>query len=70
MKEIKAWVADSGMGRWTVFEPVDLDVAAPATILSLQRMLRSRREAPFSNPLLAAKRNEFGGHAVKKNQLP
>ena len=66
LKEIKAWVADSGEGRWTVFEAVDLDVAAPVITLSLQRRLRSRSEAPFSDRLLAAMRNQFGGHAVKK----
>lgn len=66
LKEIKAWVADSGEGRWTVFEAVDLDVAAPVITLSLQRRLRSRSEAPFSDRLLAALRNQFGGHAVKK----
>lgn len=66
LKDIKAWVADSGEGRWTVFEAVDLDVAAPVITLSLQRRLRSRSEAPFSDRLLAAMRNQFGGHAVKK----
>ena len=66
LKEIKAWVADSGEGRWTVFEAVDLDVAAPVITISLQRRLRSRSEAPFSDRLLAAMRNQFGGHAVKK----
>jgi len=66
LKDIQAWVADSGEGRWTVFEAIDLDVAAPVITLSLQRRLRSRSEAPFSDRLLAALRNQFGGHAVKK----
>lgn len=66
LKDIKAWVADSGEGRWTVFEAIDLDVAAPVITLSLQRRLRSRSEGPFSDRLLAAMRNQFGGHAVKK----
>ncbi len=66
LTEIKAWVPDSGEGRWTVFEAIDLDVAAPVITLSLQRRLRSRSEAPFSDKLLAALRNQFGGHAVKK----
>lgn len=66
LRDIKAWVADSGEGRWTVFEAVDLDVAAPVITLSLQRRLRSRSEAPFSDRLLAAMRNQFGGHAVEK----
>lgn len=63
---IKAWVPDSGEGRWTVFEAVDLDVAAPVITMALQRRLRSREEAPFSDKLLAALRNQFGGHAVKR----
>lgn len=66
LKDIKAWVADSGEGRWTVFEAVDLDVVAPVITMSLQRRLRSRSEAPFSDRLLAAMRNQFGGHAIKK----
>ncbi len=66
LNEIKAWVPDSGEGRWTVFEAVDLDVAAPVITLALQRRLRSRNESPFSDRLLAALRNQFGGHAIKK----
>jgi 6-phosphogluconate dehydrogenase len=67
LSDIKAWVADSGEGRWTVFEAIDLDVAAPVITLALQRRLRSRSESPFSDRLLAALRNQFGGHAVKKD---
>ena len=66
LADIKAWVPDSGEGRWTVFEAVDLDVAAPVITMALQRRLRSREEAPFSDKLLAALRNQFGGHAVKR----
>lgn len=66
LSDIKAWVADSGEGRWTVFEAIDLDVAAPVITLALQRRLLSRNEAPFSDRLLAALRNQFGGHAVLK----
>lgn len=66
LADVKAWVPDSGEGRWTVFEAVDLDVAAPVITLALQRRLRSREEAPFSDKLLAALRNQFGGHAVKR----
>ena len=65
LSEIKAWVADSGEGRWTVFEAIDLDVSAPVITASLQRRLRSRSEQPFSDKLLAAMRNQFGGHGVK-----
>ncbi|MFU8773464.1 MAG: phosphogluconate dehydrogenase (NAD(+)-dependent, decarboxylating) [Anaerolineales bacterium] len=67
LTDIKAWVADSGEGRWTVFEAIDLDVAAPVITLALQRRLLSRSESPFSDRLLAALRNQFGGHAVKKD---
>ncbi len=66
LSKIKAWVEDSGEGRWTVFEAIDLDVSAPVITASLQRRLRSRSEQPFSDKLLAAMRSQFGGHAVKK----
>ena len=68
LKDIKAWVADSGEGRWTVFEAIDLNIAAPVITLALQRRLRSRSESPFSDRLLAALRHQFGGHAVKNEQ--
>lgn len=68
LSTLKAWVPDSGEGRWTVFEAIDLDVAAPVITLSLQRRIRSRMEEPYSDKLLAAMRNKFGGHAVKKTQ--
>lgn len=66
LEGIEAWVQDSGEGRWTVFEAIDLDVSAPVITASLQRRLRSREEQPFSDKLLAALRNQFGGHAVKQ----
>jgi 6-phosphogluconate dehydrogenase len=66
LKDIKAWVADSGEGRWTVFEAVDLNVSAPVITLSLERRLRSREEAPFADKLLADLRNQFGGHPMQK----
>jgi 6-phosphogluconate dehydrogenase len=66
LEGIKAWVQDSGEGRWTVFEAIDLDVSAPVITASLQRRLRSRDEQPFADKLLAALRNQFGGHAVKQ----
>jgi 6-phosphogluconate dehydrogenase len=62
---VAPWVADSGEGRWTVFEAVDLDVPAPVITLALQARLRSRDERSFADRLLAALRNQFGGHAVK-----
>ncbi len=69
LSEIQAWVPDSGEGRWTVFEAIDLDVAAPGITASLQRRLRSRSAEPFADRLLAALRNQFGGHAVKRTVI-
>jgi 6-phosphogluconate dehydrogenase len=66
LTDIAGWVADSGEGRWTVFEAVDLDVPAPIITLSLQQRFTSRQQESFANKLLAAMRNQFGGHAVKK----
>ncbi len=63
---IKGWVADSGEGRWTVFEAVDLDVPAPVITLALQARFVSRQEESYAAKLLAAMRNQFGGHAIKK----
>jgi 6-phosphogluconate dehydrogenase len=62
---IQGWVADSGEGRWTVAEAVDLDVPAPIITLSLQQRFISRQTESYAAKLLAAMRNEFGGHAVK-----
>jgi len=63
---IRGWVADSGEGRWTVQEAIDLDVPAPIITLSLQARFRSRQEDSFGAKVIAALRNEFGGHAVHK----
>ena len=65
MTDIAPWVADSGEGRWTVAEAIDLDVPAPVIALSLIARLRSRSEEAFSDRLLAAMRHQFGGHAVR-----
>jgi 6-phosphogluconate dehydrogenase len=65
MDGIAPWVADSGEGRWTLQEAVDLDVPAPVIALSLMARLRSRDDDSFADKLLAAMRNEFGGHAIK-----
>ncbi len=67
LSEIKPWVADSGEGRWTVFESIDLDVPAPIITLALQMRFASRDEENFTARMLAALRNQFGGHAVKKD---
>jgi len=66
LAEIRGWVADSGEGRWTVQEAIDLDVPAPVITLSLLTRFRSRQEDSFSAKVIAALRNEFGGHAVHK----
>jgi 6-phosphogluconate dehydrogenase len=62
---LKGYVSDSGEGRWTVQEAIDLDVPAPVITASLLTRLRSRQEDSFGAKVLAALRNEFGGHAVK-----
>jgi len=64
---LEPYVADSGEGRWTVFEAIDLDVSAPVITLALMRRIRSREENNFTDRMLAVMRNEFGGHAVKKS---
>jgi 6-phosphogluconate dehydrogenase len=67
LSDIKGWVADSGEGRWTVQEAIDLDVPAPVITLSLQTRFRSRQADSFGAKVIAALRNEFGGHAVQKS---
>ena len=62
---IEGWVADSGEGRWTVAEAIDLDVPAPVITLSLQQRFISRQSESYAAKLLAAMRNEFGGHTIK-----
>lgn len=66
MEGIAPYVADSGEGRWTVDEAIDLDVPAPVITLSLLERLRSRDTESFSDKLLSAMRNQFGGHEMKK----
>ena len=65
MQGIAPYVSDSGEGRWTVAEAVDLDVPAPVITLSLLQRLTSRDSDSYSDKLLAAMRNQFGGHAIK-----
>ncbi len=64
---IKGYVDDSGEGRWTVIEAIERGVAAPVLAHSLFARFSSRQQDAFSNKVLAALRNEFGGHAVKKS---
>jgi len=66
MDGIAPHVSDSGEGRWTVQEAIDLDVPAPVITLSLLQRLRSRDDESYADRLLAAMRNQFGGHAIKR----
>jgi 6-phosphogluconate dehydrogenase len=66
LARIAPHVADSGEGRWTVAEAIDLDVAAPVITLALQQRLRSRDEYAFADRLLAMMRYQFGGHAFQR----
>lgn len=66
LSDLRGWVADSGEGRWTVFEAIDQDVPAPIITLALQMRFVSRQDDSYAAKLLAAMRNQFGGHAVKK----
>ena len=65
LTHLKGWVADSGEGRWTVQEAIDRDVPAPVITMSLLMRFRSRQDDSYGAKVLAALRNEFGGHAVK-----
>ena len=67
LSDLKGWIADSGEGRWTVQEAIDTDTPAPVITLSLIMRFRSRQEDSFGAKVIAALRNEFGGHAVKKS---
>ena len=66
LQAVKPWVADSGEGRWTVFESIDLDIPAPIITLALQMRFASRDDVNYTARMLAALRNQFGGHAIKK----
>jgi len=65
LEGMEAYVTDSGEGRWTVFEAIDLNVSAPVITESLIRRLRSREANNFTDRMISIMRNEFGGHAVK-----
>ncbi|CAN5313710.1 decarboxylating 6-phosphogluconate dehydrogenase [soil metagenome] len=65
LDHLRGYVGDSGEGRWTVFESIDLDVAAPVIYMSLAMRFLSRKEDTFGNKVLAALRQQFGGHAVQ-----
>ncbi|GAB2539392.1 phosphogluconate dehydrogenase (NAD(+)-dependent, decarboxylating) [Rhodanobacter koreensis] len=66
MDGIAPYVVDSGEGRWTVDAALELNVSAPVITLSLMERFRSRDDDSFADKLLSSMRNEFGGHAIKK----
>jgi 6-phosphogluconate dehydrogenase len=66
LADLEPWVEDSGEGRWTVAEAIEHNVPAPVITLALEMRLVSRDRENFAARLLAAMRNQFGGHAVKK----
>ena len=68
LEAIRGYVADSGEGRWTVQQAIDTDVPAPVITLSLLERFRSRQDESFTAKVIAALRNEFGGHAVKSTE--
>jgi 6-phosphogluconate dehydrogenase len=66
LERIRGWVEDSGEGRWTVETAIDLNVPAPVITLSLLNRFRSRQEESYTAQVVAALRNQFGGHAVRE----
>ena len=68
LEGIKPWVSDSGEGRWTVQEAIDLDVSAPVITQSLFERFRSRDSNSYADRMLAVLREQFGGHGVKRGQ--
>lgn len=66
LNSICGYVEDSGEGRWTVEEAIEKNISAPVITLSLMQRFLSRQEESFSAKVIAALRNEFGGHVVKK----
>jgi len=67
LSQLEGFVSDSGEGRWTIQEAIDLDVPAPVITQSLFHRFYSRGNGTFASKALAAMRNQFGGHAVKKS---
>jgi 6-phosphogluconate dehydrogenase len=65
LASIRGYVEDSGEGRWTVAEAIDKDIPAPIITLSLLERFHSRQEESYSAKVLAALRQQFGGHAIK-----
>ncbi|MBV8726780.1 MAG: decarboxylating 6-phosphogluconate dehydrogenase [Candidatus Eremiobacteraeota bacterium] len=68
LKNIRGYVDDTGEGRWTVQAAIDESVPAPVITLSLLSRFASRQDESFSAKVVAALRNQFGGHAVKPEE--
>jgi len=68
LSTIESWVEESGEGRWTVHESIDLDIPAPVIASSLYRRFDSRQQDSFAMKVLSAMRNKFGGHAIKEKK--
>jgi 6-phosphogluconate dehydrogenase len=68
LQEVAPYVEDTGEGRWTVFEAIDLDLSTPIITLSLLQRLRSRDKEAFSDRLIAVMRQKFGGHTIKRKK--
>ena len=66
LADMRGWVADSGEGRWTVQEAMDLDVPAPVITDALMVRFRSRQDESYGAKVIAALRQQFGGHAIKE----
>jgi 6-phosphogluconate dehydrogenase len=66
LEGLEAWVPDSGEGRWTVMEAIDLNISAPVITESLIRRIRSREANNFTDRMISIQRGAFGGHEVKK----
>ena len=68
LEGIEAYVEDSGEGRWTLEESIDLAIPIPVIAASLQTRFRSRQDSPFGAKMLAAMRNQFGGHSIRRSE--
>jgi len=66
LAELKGYVSDSGEGRWTIIDSIDLDVPTPVITASLYARFYSRGGGDYTSRVLAALRNQFGGHAVER----
>lgn len=68
LEGIAPYVPDSGEGRWTAIEAIELGLSLPVITLALQQRFRSRDDGPFADKLLSAMRGQFGGHAVRRTR--